>query len=105
MRIEFADSILVLNDKRSTDYTKEEIEIYWERWQGKSIEQKMKKIAICLYSIRSSYIHANIRNFIPSRGWSIGKLQASVKYLVHEDTDLLKLLKKVILELCKQNLT
>lgn len=105
LRTEFADSILVLSDKRSTDYTKEEIETYWKKWQDKSIEQKMKKIAICLYNIRSSYTHSNIRNFVPSRIWSVGTLQASVKYLVHEDADLLKLLKKVILELCKQNLT
>lgn len=104
LKAEFANGILVLSDSRSKAYTKEEIEKCWKEWQNKSIEKKMKKIAICLYSIRSLYTHSNIRFFIPSRVWSTGGLPASVKYLLHQDIDLLKLLKKVIIELCKQNL-
>ncbi|KAA5476052.1 hypothetical protein [Bacteroides caccae] len=102
LKTEFVDNVLVLNDRRSTNYTKEEVERYWGSWQKKSIECKMKKIAICLYSIRSSYTHSNIRYFIPSRTWSTDELQTSVKYLVHKDVDLLNLFKKVILELCEQ---
>lgn len=104
LKVEFANGILVLSDSRSIAYTKEEIEKCWNRWQNKTIEQKMKKIAICLYNIRSSYTHSNVRFFIPSREWSTDELQASVKYLVHQDIDLSELLKKVIIELCKQNL-
>lgn len=40
--------------------------------------------------------------FYPFRGGaSFGKLLASVRYLVREDIDLLKFLKKVFLKLCK----
>lgn len=102
LKTEFVDNILVLNDRRSMDYAKEEIKKYWESWQKRTIEYKMKKIAVCLYSIRSSYTHSNIRHFIPLRIWSTNELQNSVKYLVHKDVDLLNLLKKVILELCEQ---
>ena len=62
----------------------------------------MKKIANCLYSIRSSYTHSNIRSFIPSICWDGEILSHNTKYLIQNDMDLLEMLKSVILELYKE---
>lgn len=68
--------------------------------EKKELNLKMTRIASGLYNIRSSYTHSNIRNFIPSRKWDGDTLDSNVRYLLQEDTDLLGLLKSVILELC-----
>lgn len=65
----FANGIMVLSDERKTNYAKAEIDKCWAEWQKKDVKNRMKKIANCLYSIRSSYTHSNIRSFIPSLCW------------------------------------
>lgn len=97
---QFANGMLVLSDGRKTDYTKAEIDKRWAEWQNKDVKKRMKKIANCLYNIRSSYTHSNIRCFIPSNEWNEETLSYNTKYLVQKDVDLLGLLKLVILELC-----
>lgn len=101
----FANGILVLSDNRKTDYTKAEIDKRWGEWQKKDLSIRMKKIASCLYSIRSSYTHSNVRNFIPSNDWNEATLNKNTKYLLQKDVDLLESLKSVILELCTELLS
>lgn len=101
----FANGIMVLSEERKTDYTKAEIDKCWAEWQKKDVKNRMKKIASCLYSIRSSYTHSNIRSFIPSLCWDRETLSHNTKYLIQNDMDLLKMLKSVILELCKELLS
>ena len=101
----FANGIMVLSDERKTDYTKAEIDKCWAEWQKKDVKDRMKKIASCLYSIRSSYTHSNIRSFIPSLCWDRDTLSHNTKYLIQNDMDLLEMLKSVILELCKELLS
>ena len=101
----FANGILVLSDNRKTDYTKVEIDKRWIEWQKTDVRIRMKKIASCLYSIRSSYTHSNIRSFIPSICWDRETLSHNTKYLIQNDMDLLEMLKSVILELCKELLS
>lgn len=101
----FANGMLVLADERKTDYTRGDIDKRWVEWQKKDLSIRMKKIASCLYSIRSSYTHSNIRNFIPSNDWNEETLNNSTKYLLQKDVDLLGLLKSVILELCESLLS
>lgn len=101
----FANGIMVLSDERKTDYTKAEIDKCWAKWQNKGVKERMKKIAICLYSIRSSYTHSNIRSFIPSNDWNENTLSKNIKYLLQKDVDLLELLKSVVLELCESLLS
>lgn len=96
----FANGMLVLADERKTDYTRDDIDKRWVEWQKKDVRIRMKKIASCLYSIRSSYTHSNIKSFIPSNDWNEETLNKSTKYLLQKDVDLLELLKSVILELC-----
>lgn len=101
----FANWIMVLSDERKTDYTKAEIDKCWAEWQKKDVKDRMKKIANCLYSIRSSYTHSNIRSFIPSNDWNEVTLNKNTKYLLQKDVELLALLKSVILELCEKLLS
>ncbi|MDE6820863.1 MAG: hypothetical protein K2P55_12095 [Bacteroides acidifaciens] len=101
----FANGILILSDNRKTGYAKADIDDRWEKWKKKELNLKMTRIASGLYNIRSSYTHSNIRNFIPSRKWDGDILDSNVRYLLQEDTDLLGLLKSVILELCVDMLT
>ena len=98
----FANGIMVLSEERKTDYTKAEIDKCWAKWQKKDVKNRMKKIANCLYCIRSSYTHSNIRSFIPSLCWEGETLSHNTKYLIQNDMDLLEMLKSVILELCKE---
>lgn len=101
----FINGILVLSDDRETDYTKAEIDTRWGKWQKTDVKIRMKKIANCLYSIRSSYTHSNIRSFIPSNDWNDITLSKNIKYLLQKDVNLLDLLKSVILELCESLLS
>lgn len=101
----FANGIMVLSDERKTYYTKAEIDKRLAEWQKKDVNDRMKKIANCLYSIRSSYTHSNIRSFIPSICWKGEILSHNTKYLIQNDMDLLEMLKSVILELCKELLS
>jgi len=101
----FANGILVLADNRKTDYMRDDIDKRWGEWQKKDIKDRMKKIANCLYGIRSSYTHSNIKSFIPSNDWSGDALSKNTKYLLQKDVDLLELLKMVILELCEKLLS
>lgn len=101
----FANAIMVLSEERKTDYTKAEIDKCWAEWQKKDVKNRMKKIANCLYSIRSSYTHSNIRSFIPSLCWEGETLSHNTKYLIQNDMDLLEMLKSIILELCKELLS
>lgn len=101
----FVNGILVLSDDRETDYTKAEIDTRWGKWQKTDVKIRMKKIANCLYSIRSSYTHSNIRSFIPTNDWNDITLSKNIKYLLQKDVDLLDLLKSVILELCESLLS
>ena len=105
LKQKFVDAILILSENRKTDYKKTDIDVRWEKWQKEDLNVKMKKIALFLYNIRSSYTHSNIRSFIPSKEWSGDILKSNVKYLLREDVDLLELLKSVILELCEDMLS
>lgn len=96
---------MVLSDERKTDYAKAEIDKCWAEWQKKDVKGRMKKIASCLYSIRSSYTHSNIRSFIPSYCWDGETLSHNTKYLMQNDMDLLEMLKSVICELCEELLS
>lgn len=96
---------MVLSDERKTDYTKAEIDKCWAECQKKDVRDRIKKIASCLYSIRSSYTHSNIRSFIPSNCWEGETLNHNTKYLIQNDKDLMEMLESVIIELCKELLS
>lgn len=101
LKSQFVDHILVLGG-RTNDYTREEIEQKWQKWQLTEISIRLKKIASTLYNIRSQYTHSNVRSFIPKYEWQGDTLHHATTYLVKKNFDVLTLLKAVINELCVQ---
>ena len=97
------------------------------KWLQKDINERIKKIATVIYSVRSKYSHENIRAFIPSRLWNPDENNESKnvdsvlkKYKIENvskektikrayistiQTDVLLLLKKVIEECCTKMLS
>ena len=127
LKKEFADNILVLNGERTSDYSMKDIDDLYCKWLQKDINERIKKIATVIYSVRSKYSHENIRAFIPSRLWNpdgdnksenadldlkkinvenISK-EETIKcaYISTIQTDILLLLKKVIKECCAKMLS
>lgn len=68
-------------------------------WMQKKEEEKVKKIASYLYSLRSKYTHNSIRNFIPTHEMTFLYIEGEV-LLCKKGCNLECLLWRVITELC-----
>lgn len=98
----FCDNIIYFKSDRKTDYTDKEIDEAINKWLGKDQETKMKEIAAKIYSYRSQFTHDNIRAFIPNTD-GYQKVKPGI-LICRKETDLMQLLKQVILELCEKRL-
>lgn len=102
LRKNFCDNIIYFKSDRKTDYTDKEIDEAINKWLGKDQETKMKEIAAKIYSYRSQFTHDNIRAFIPNTD-GYQKVIPGIM-ICRKGTDLMQLLKQVILELCEMRL-
>lgn len=103
LKDEFTENIMVLKN-RKTPYKIDEVNTKYEEWIGKNRDERIKKIADMIYSLRCKYSHENIRAFIPSVYWEPIPPFDSItcNCIAKKNTDLFFLLKKVIIECCEK---
>lgn len=102
LRKEFCDNVIYFKSDRKTDYTAKEIDDIVAKWVAKDAKAKINDIATKIYSFRSQFTHNNIRAFVPNTN-GYQKVIPGIM-ICRRGTDLMQLLKQVILELCEKRL-